>query len=535
MPNSKLQPLDRSSKVSRRRCRVSSVEGSKCRPSTLDTRHSHLGLLASLVLVWGWLLGAGCLFTGCNLAPKYQPPAVQTPAAFKELPPPSPEAANLWKIAEPSDALVRGNWWEMFANTQLNALEAQVAVSNQNVAAAFANFLSARAIVREARAQLFPTLTANPAVTRQRQPVLGGRSGGATVTAYSLPLDATWQPDFWGQIRNTVKADSFEAQASAADLQNTRLAAQAELALAFFQLRGQDALKHLFDDTVRAYKESLGLTKVRFQKPVGIASEQDVAQAEVQLETAEAEATNLDILRAQLEHAIAVLIGKPPAGLSIPMEPLSNSPPVPPLSVPSRLLERRPDIAAAERRVAEANARIGIAKAAYYPNVTLSASGGFESSSTSSLLNWSSRFWSVGSGLAQTIFDAGLRRATVQQFRAAYDNTVAAYRQTVLSAFQQVEDDLAALKTLAREIEQQETAVKSSERYLVLATVRYTSGVDSYLNVITAQTTLLVNRQTLVNLRIQQMTANVQLVQAVGGGWDTSQMPSAKQVLSKTK
>jgi NodT family efflux transporter outer membrane factor (OMF) lipoprotein len=419
----------------------------------------------------------------------------------------------------------------MFTNTQLNALEGQVAISNQNIAAAFANFLSARAIVREARAQLFPTLTANPAVTRQRQQFQGGPA--STLTSYSLPLDASWQPDFWGQTRNTVKADSFEAQATAADLQNTRLAAQAELALDFFQLRGQDALKHLFDDTVRAYRESLDLTKVRFQKPVGIASEQDVAQAEVQLETAQAQATNLDILRAQLEHAIAVLIGKPPAGLSIPMEPLSNSPPVPPLSVPSRLLERRPDIAAAERRVAEANARIGIAKAAYYPNVTLSASGGFESTATSSLLNWSSRAWSVGAGLAQSIFDAGLRRATVQQFRAAYDNTVATYRQTVLTAFQQVEDDLATLKTLAHQIAQQETAVKSSERYLDLATVRYTSGVDSYLNVITAQTTLLVNRQTLVNLRIQQMTASVQLVEAVGGGWDASQVPSAKQVLSK--
>ncbi len=470
---------------------------------------------------------------GCSFAPKYQRPAVQTPAAFKELPPQSPEATNLWKIAQPSDALIRGKWWEMFTNTQLNALEEQVAVSNQNVAAAFANFLSARALVKEARAQLFPTLAANPGVTRSRQQVPGSQSGAATLTDYSLPLDASWQPDFWGRIRNTVKANAFEAQATAADLQNTRLTAQAELAVDFFQLRGQDALKHLFDDTVRAYQESLDLTKVRFQ--TGIASDEDVAQAEIQLETAQAQATNLGILRAQLEHAIALLIGKPPAGLSIPVEPLSASPPAPPLGVPSRLLERRPDIAAAERRVAEANARIGIAKAAYYPNVTLSASGGFQSAATSSLLNWSSRVWSVGSGLAETIFDAGLRKATVQQFRAAYDNTVAQYRQTVLTAFQQVEDDLATLRILARQIEQQETVVKSSERYLTLATARYTQGIDSYLNVITAQTTLLVNRQTLVNLRIQQMTANVQLVEAVGGGWDASQMPSPKQLLSKTK
>jgi NodT family efflux transporter outer membrane factor (OMF) lipoprotein len=475
------------------------------------------------------------LLTGCNLAPKYQPPAVQTPAAFKELPPPGPEATNLWKIAQPSDALVRGDWWEIFTNTQLNVLEAQVAVSNQNVAAAFANFLVARAIVREARAQLFPALTANPAVARQREQILGGHPGATTLTAYTLPLDASWQPDFWGQVRNTVKADSLEAQATAGDVQNTRLTAQAELALDFFQLRSQDSLIRLYADTVKAYREALHLTEVRFQPGVGIASQEDVAQAETQLETTEAQATNLGILRAQLEHAIAVLIGRPPAGFSIPMEPLSNSPPAPPLGVPSRLLERRPDIAAAERRVAEANARIGIAKAAYYPNVTLSASAGFDSSSISSLLNWSSRVWSVGSGLAQTIFDAGLRRATVQQFRAAYENTVATYRQTVLTAFQQVEDDLASLRILAHQIEQQETAVKSSQRYLDLSLLRYKQGIDSYLNVITAQTTLLVNQQTLVTLRSQQMTASVQLVQAIGGGWDVSRMPSPKQVLSKTR
>jgi NodT family efflux transporter outer membrane factor (OMF) lipoprotein len=483
------------------------------------------------VLVWSCLLGAGGFFAGCNLAPKYQPPAVQTPAAFMELTPQSAEATNLWKIAQPSDALIRGNWWEIFNNTQLNALEAQVAVSNQNVAAAFANFLSARAIVKEARAQLFPTLTANPAVTRARQQVPGSPAGGATFTTYSLPLDASWQPDFWGRIGNTVKADSLEAQATAGDLQNTRLAAQAELAMDFFQLRSQDRLIRLYNDTVKAYRDSLTLTKVR--RRTGIVSDEDVSQAETQLETTEAQATNLGILRAQLEHAIAILIGKPPAGLSIPFEPLATSPPAPPLSVPSRLLERRPDIAAAERRVAEANARIGIAKAAYYPNVTLSASGGFESAATSSLLNWSSRVWSVGAGLAETLFDAGLRKATVQQFRAAYDNTVATYRQTVLTAFQQVEDDLAALRILARQIEQQETAVKSSKIYLDLSLLRYTQGIDSYLNVILAQTTLLANQQTLVTLRTQQMTASVQLVQAIGGGWDASQMPSAKQILSK--
>jgi NodT family efflux transporter outer membrane factor (OMF) lipoprotein len=476
------------------------------------------------------------LHAGCSFAPKYQRPAVQTPAAFKELTPQSPDATNLWKIAQPSDALIRGKWWEMFTNAQLNALEEQVVVSNQNVAAAFANFLSARALVKEARAQLYPTLAANPSVTRSRQVFMGSQSGSSsgavTLTDYSLPLDASWQLDLWGRIRNTVNANTFEAQATAADLRNVRLTAQAELAVDFYQLRAQDALIQLFTDTIRAYRDSLDLTKVRFR--TGIDSDEDVAQAETQLDTTEAQATNLGILRAQLEHAIALLIGQPPAAFSLPAEPLTNRPPATPFGVPSQLLQRRPDIAAAERRVAEANAQIGVAKAAYYPTVTLSASGGFESSVIPSLLNWSSRVWSVGAGLGETIFDAGLRRATVQQFRAAYDGTVATYRQTVLTAFQQVEDDLATLRILTRQIEQQESAVKASARYLALATNRYKLGIDSYLNVITAQTSLLVNQQTLVNLRMQQMTASVQLVEAVGGGWDASQMPSPKQIRSRT-
>jgi NodT family efflux transporter outer membrane factor (OMF) lipoprotein len=474
------------------------------------------------------------LIGGCSFAPKYQRPAVQTPAAFKELTPQSPYATNIWKVAQPSDAVIRGKWWEMFTNAQLNALEEQVVISNQNVAAAFANFLSARALVKEARAQLFPTLAASPGVSRSRQPFLqnstGFSSGSPTLTEYVLPLDATWQLDLWGRIRNTVKANTYQAQASAADLENTRLTAQAELAVDFFQLRAQDALIQLYADTVRAYRESLDLTKVRFQ--TGIDSDEDVAQAETQLDTTEAQATNLGILRAQLEHAIAVLMGKAPEGFSIPVEPLEASPPATPFGVPSLLLERRPDIAAAERGVAAANAQIGVAKAAYYPAVTLSASGGFESISITSLANWSSRVWSVGAGLTETIFDAGLRKATVEQYRATYEGSVATYRQTVLTAFQQVEDDLASLRILSRQIQQQDTAVKSAERYLNLAMSRYKLGIDSYLNVIVAQATYLSNRQTLVNLRAQQMTASVQLVEAIGGGWDVSEMPSYKKLLS---
>src|SRR5712671_5059776 len=487
----------------------------------------------SLGFLWSLGFGAWCfLIGGCSFAPKYWRPAVQIPTAFKELTPQSPDATNLWKVAKPSDDALRGKWWEMFTNSQLNALEEQVAVSNQNVAAAFANLLSARALVKEARAQLFPTLAANPAVTRSRVvgTQSGSSSGSSTFSDYSLPLDASWQLDLWGRIRNTVKANAFEAQATAADLENTRLTAQAELAADFFQLRAQDDLIQLFDETIRAYRASLDLTKIRFQ--TGIASDEDVAQAETQLETTEAQATNLRILRAQLEHAIAVLMGKPPAGFSIPAEALSTSPPAAPVGVPCELLERRPDIAAAERRVAEANAQIGAAKAAYYPTITLSAAAGLESASISSLLHWSSRVWSIGAGLGETLFDAGLRKAVVEQNLAAHESTVAKYRQTVLTAFQQVEDQLAALRILDQEVRQQDTAVKSSQRYLNLATDRYKLGIDSYLNVITAQTTYLVNRQTLATLRVQQMTASVLLVEAVGGGWDISQIPRQAQLLS---
>jgi NodT family efflux transporter outer membrane factor (OMF) lipoprotein len=409
----------------------------------------------------------------------------------------------------------------------LNKLEEEATRSNLTVAVALANFVSARAVMKEARAQFYPTLTTSPGVTRSRLPA---GSGGATVTEFSLPFDASWQPDLWGRVRNTVSASSFEAQATAADLENARLLAQAELAVDYFQLRAQDALKLILDDATRAYRESLELTKARYSS--GIASDQDVAQAEIQLQTAETQATNLGILRAELEHAIAVLLGKAPAVFSLPVEALSSSPPPVPVALPSELLERRPDIAAAERRVAELNAQIGVAKAAYYPNVTLSASGGFQSATIGSLLNWSSRVWSVGAGLAETLFDAGERKAAVELARANYDGTVARYRLTVLSAFQQVEDNLATLRLLAREVEQQETLVKTAERYLTLATDRYKLGIDSYLNVITAQTAYLVNRQTLVSLRTLQMTASVQLAEAAGGGWNVSQLPAPKKLLS---
>ena len=466
------------------------------------------------------------LFAGCSFAPKYAKPSIETAGAFKELTPAQFKDTDGWKTAEPKDDAIRGKWWEIFGDTNLNALEEQVAISNQTVAAAFANFLSARAVVKQARSQFFPTVTADPSVIRSRQPL----SKGSIATVYSLPLDASWEPDFWGGIRNSVKASSFEAQATLADLENTRLAIQAELAADYFQLHSMDSQKLLLDAAVRAYDESLRLTQVLHD--TGIASDQDVAQAETQLNIARAQASDLGILRSQLEHAIAMLIGKPASAFSIAPEPMDTNAVAIPFGIPSQLLERRPDIAATERRVAEANAQIGVARAAYFPTVTLSGSGGYQSLSLANFTSAPNLAWSVGASLAQTLFDAGKRKAVTEQAWAAYQASVANYRQTVLAAFQDVEDNLSALRILSQEIRQQDVAVASSQRYLNLASDRYKLGIDSYLNVIIAQTTLLNNQRTAVNLRMEQMTASVQLIKALGGGWDVSHKKDSDHPLS---
>ena len=462
------------------------------------------------------------LFAGCSFAPKYATPAVQTPSAFKELAPEQFQEADVWRAAAPKDNMIRGKWWEMFHKPEMNALEDQVVISNQTVAAALANFLAARAVVKQTRSQYFPTVTASPSVTRSRQSPLLAQSGSSptpsTVTEYALPFDASWELDFWGRIRNTVKASSLEAQATFADLENVRLAMQAEVAADYFQVRVLDAQKQILDAAALAYQQSLTLTQV--QHKTGLASGQDVAQAETQLDIARAQATDLGIQRAQLEHAIAMLLGKPASLFSIATNPLAVDPVAIPSGVPSQLLERRPDIAAAERRVAEANAQIGVARAAYFPTITLSGSVGYQSTSLGNLVSGPSLAWAVGSTLAQTLFDAGKRQAVTEQARAIYRGTVANYRQTVLTAFQEVEDNLSTLRILSQELQQQNAAVESSQRYLTLASDRYQSGVDSYLTVITAQTTLLSNQETAMNLRMQQMTASVQLIKALGGGWD---------------
>jgi NodT family efflux transporter outer membrane factor (OMF) lipoprotein len=484
-----------------------------------------------------------CALTGCAVGPKYHPPApAQPPAAvYKESPAQYKENQG-WTVAQPADSKLRGKWWEIFNDAELNALEEQLDINNQNIKQFFENFMEARAIVREARAQYFPTLATAPSFNRSRTssnlgttPVAATGTGAAVrqlqTTVYSLPLEASWEPDLWGKIRNTVRQSQFAAQVSAADLENERLAEQASLAEYFFEIRGQDELQRIFNDTVAADQKALDLTRALYE--TGIGDQISVVEAETTLQSAQAGATNVAIARAQYEHAIATLAGQTASNFSIPVKPMTAAPPPIPLGVPSELLERRPDIAAAERAMAQANASIGIAYAAYYPNLTLSAEGGFESSVFTKWLSWPSRFWSVGTSLSETIFDAGLRRATVQQYIATYNADLAGYRQTVLTAFQQVEDALAEVRILSHEIQQEQQAVNSAQTFLNLETSRYETGIDPYIDVLVAQTTLLSDQQTLNNLQVQEMTSAVALVEALGGGWDRSQLPTPQQVTQK--
>lgn len=485
---------------------------------------------------------AAFLLGGCMVGPKYHPPTATVeppPAAYKELPTQGPESGP-WKVAQPSDQMLHGKWWEIYNDPELNALEDQLDINNQTIKQSYESYMEARTLIQQARSQLYPTVGTTPSYTRSHSSAnLGGGipSGGSTagsgktINLFVLPGDISWEPDLWGRVRNTIRENQYNAQLSAADLENVRLTEQASLASFFFELRGQDALQKIFDDTIEADKRTVQLSRDRYE--TGVDDLISLVEAENALENAQATATNLGIARAQYEHAIAVLIGKVPANFSIAVKPLNTTAPPVPVGVPSQLLERRPDIAASERNMASANAQIGIATAAYYPNLTLSASGGFESSAVKNLLTWPSRFWSVGPSLSETIYDAGLRRATVNQFIALYNSNVAGYRQTVLTAFQQVEDNMAAERILSKQILQQQDAVQSAQKYLELAIARYETGVDQYLNVLVAQTTLLTDQQTLASLRTQSMTSSVQLVEALGGGWDVSQLPTPAQVSQK--
>jgi NodT family efflux transporter outer membrane factor (OMF) lipoprotein len=484
-------------------------------------------------------LGTATFLAGCTVGPKYHTPAATVqapPVAYKEVPAESTNPQD-WKIAQPQDEMLHGKWWEIYNDPELNVLEEQLNINNQNIKQAFENFMEARTLVTQARSQLYPTVGTTPSYERTHTSgnIVAGSSGtgnsGVTANLFSLPAEVSWEPDLWGRVRNTVRENQYNAQLSAADLENEKLTEQSSLASYYFELRGQDALQKLYDDTIEADKKTVQLSRDRYE--TGVDDLISLVEAENALQNAEAAGTNLGIARAQYEHAIAVLIGTNPSNFSVPVKPLTARSPVVPIGVPSKLLERRPDIAASERTMAAANAQIGIATAAYYPNLTLSAQAGFESSVIRNLLTWPSRFWSVGPSLSETIFDAGLRRATVNQYIAVYNADVAGYRQTVLTAFQQVEDNLAAERILSKEIQQQQDAVESAQKYLELALARYETGVDQYLNVLVAQTTLLSDQQQLTTLKTQSMTYSVQLVEALGGGWDSSQLPTPAQVSQK--
>jgi NodT family efflux transporter outer membrane factor (OMF) lipoprotein len=478
------------------------------------------------------LIGMGFLAAGCVVGPAYKKPPVEVPATFKELPSPADTAAAAaFRPAQPREAAARGKWWELFGDPQLNALEEQVSVGNQSLAQAEAQFRGARSLVAQARSGLFPTVSAGAGVTTSRTSpggranVLGNTAQGTTATVYQVPIDLSWEIDLWGRVRRTIEANVASAQASAADVENLRLVLQAELAVDYFELHGLDAQRQLLDRVAADYQTALQVTVNRHNQ--GVVSGIDVAQAQTQLETTRAQAIDLGVSRAQFEHAIAILAGKAPADLTIPPAPIAVAPPAIPVALPADLLERRPDIAAAERRMAAANAEIGVATAAYYPSLSLSASAGFQSTTLGKLFSLPNRFWSIGPSILETVFDAGRRRAVTEQARAAYDANVAAYRETVLTSFQAVEDNLAAIRILAAESTQQTAAVEAAERSLALARNRYTGGITSQLEVVTAENTALANERAAVDLKTRQMTASVNLVKALGGDWSTAQLPAA--------
>ena len=467
--------------------------------------------------------------TACMVGPKYQRPAAPVPPAYKETAPADWKEMQGWKPAQPSEGVKRGKWWEIYNDPELNALEEQVSISNQNVLAAEAQFREARYAVRIARSNLYPTVAVSPSIMNQKSVILGlsGFKSGA-LTAYDLPVDVSYQADIWGSIRHGVRASAETAQASVATLENAKLSYQAELAQDYFELRGTDGEKELLETTVKSYQDYLKLTQDRFNS--GVASGSDVAQAQTQLNTARAQLIDYDVARAQYEHAIAVLAGKPPSELSVTSRPIKIVPPPVPVGVPSTLLERRPDIAATERQMAVANEEIGIAKAAYYPTLNLTGDAGVENSRFLRWINWPSRFWSIGPQAAETLFDAGRRRATLNQSLAAYDATVANYRQTVLTAFQQVEDNLAALRVLENEAQAEDAAVKAAQNSLDISTYQYKAGTVNYLTVITEQAILLQDQVQAVSILTRRMSASVLLIEALGGGWDASTLPSVHEV-----
>ena len=471
------------------------------------------------------LLGTALLvLSGCAVGPRYSRPATVTPPEYKELPP-------NWKTAQPSDQLAKGKWWEIFQDPQLSALEEQINISNQTLKAAQAQYEQARAIVRINRSDQFPTVSAGVTATRNHQSVNrpnGRLAPSNSYTDLQLPVDASYEADVWGRVRRAVQAARANAQASAADLESVSLSLHAELASDYFLLRSLDAEFQLLNSTVAAYEKALQLTQNRYSG--GVVSQVDVAQAQTQLETTRAQATDIGVQRSQLEHAIAVLTGQSASAFSVAVTPLANVPPMVPAGLPSDLLERRPDIAGNERRMAAANAQIGVAQAAYYPTITLSAAGGFEGSSITNWFNGPSGFIAAGASALETVFDAGRRHAITDEAKAAFDQSVANYHETVLTAFEEVEDSLAALRLLEEEARTQDAAVSAAQHSLELSINRYKGGVATYLEVITAQSTALTDQRTAVEISGRRMLASVSLIRALGGGWNAASLPTAQNL-----
>ncbi|HZY72499.1 MAG TPA: efflux transporter outer membrane subunit [Edaphobacter sp.] len=472
---------------------------------------------------------AALLLSGCMVGPKYSRPTVPLAPSYKETAPDSSayKGDPDWHPAQPADTALRGEWWTIFGDPKLNELEPLISTNNQDLKAAEARFRQARALIQYSRSGLSPTIGVSPSVIGERasanRPYVSATGSSKSVADLQLPLDFNYEIDLWGRIRHGVNASREQAQASAADMQTAMLSLQAELAIDYFEARSADAEEKLLKDTVREYEEAYRITTNRFEG--GVAPQSDVDQARTQLEAAKVAASDVTLRRAQYEHAIAVLIGQPPASFTLGEVPLQARPPAIPVGLPSELLERRPDIAAAERRVAEANDRVGMARAAFFPTLSLNGAVGYESTALTSLLNRASFLWAVGPTLSQTLFDAGRRRAVSEQALAAYDETVANYRQTSLTAFQQVEDNLAALRVLQQEAEHQRQATLSAQAAQQIFNNRYVGGIDTYLQVVTAQTTALVNERNDIDIMRRQMDASVLLIKALGGGWSTASLP----------
>jgi NodT family efflux transporter outer membrane factor (OMF) lipoprotein len=462
----------------------------------------------------GLLAAMAMSLVGCMVGPDYVRPTAPAPAEFKE--------AQGWKVAQPQDAAPRGDWWEVFGDADLDALEQQVDISNQTIQGAEARVREAQAAVQAARAGLFPGVSANAAALRSARSA--GDSGIAN--SYNLAVDLSWEVDLWGKVRRGIEASDTSAQATAADLAAAKLSAQALLAQSYLLLRVQDAQIELLRNTVAGYEKSLQLTSNQYAS--GIVARGDVAQAEAQLKSTQAQVLDAAIARAQLEHAVAVLAGKPPSELAITPRPLAAVFPAIPVSLPSELLERRPDIAAAERRAASANAQIGVAQAAFYPSLSLSAGGGVQNSALGSLLSLPNRYWSLGAGLAQTIFDAGLRSAQKAQAVATYDETVANYRSTVLNAFQEVEDNLVALSFLEQEAAVQNDAVNAARQSAAIAANQYKAGIANYIAVVVLQAAALNNERTALGILGRRLTASVGLIKSLGGGWNAATLAAAR-------